>query len=100
MTTPSLMSVWPIIVSIVLVIAWIIRLESKVMYLDRESNAREERHEKEFEEIKAEHMESKTTVWAKMDDIQKTMTEILISLSKIQGNLERSHKGDQNQINY
>lgn len=59
-------AMWPILIGVMFGVIWLVRLEAKVLYLERE----------------------KKMVWIKLDAIQVTLTEVLISLGKIQGKLE------------
>jgi chromosome segregation ATPase len=57
---------WPVFFSVLMCIVWLIRLEAKVVYLERESE---------------EH-------WHKMDEVQKKLDSIAESLARLEGKLE------------
>lgn len=59
---------------IVAVVAWLIRLEAKVLYLAK-SDDKHESHRKE--------------TWDKFDQMHRTLTEILQAISKLEGRLDK-----------
>jgi hypothetical protein len=76
----NLSEMWPILLSIVFLIAWAIRLEAKVMYLEKA-------HEAEVQNKN----EADKLIWEKFDHMQATMTAILQSLARLEGKLEGTH---------
>ncbi len=68
---------WPVGVALVTMVAWFIRLESKVLYL-----------EKDHHEHKRAYSERETQMWAKIDGLQVGITTVLQALAKIEGKLE------------
>ena len=74
-----LIEAWPMITGLILLVAWFIRLESKVLWL--QTSHRDQKEEAQEKEAK---------MWAKIDGLQLTMTSILQSLAKIEGKLESS----------
>lgn len=72
---------WPIIIACVVFIVWLIRLESKVLYLEND-------HKKEVEA----KMLEQDKIWEKLNELQTTLTNILQSLARLEGKLEgREH---------
>lgn len=60
---------WPVILSAMFFMIWLIRLESKVLYLERDRN---------------EH-------WNKIDAMQTKLQEIAEALARLEGKLETKH---------
>lgn len=60
---------WPVVLSIIVFFIWLIRLEAKVLYLERDRN---------------EH-------WNKIDAMQNKLQEIAESLARLEGKLETKH---------
>lgn len=69
----NLIRLWPLVTPIVFLIVWIIRLESKIIYMAKDHEQSQVREAK---------------VWTKIDIMQSTMTSILQALAKIEGKLE------------
>lgn len=74
---------WPLIVSLVLVVAWLIRLESKVLYMEKDSL-----------KTAAENSKREEGMWKKFDEVNNKLTEALKTLSKIEGRLEGHNRSD------
>ena len=68
MTYDQIGALWPVFGGLIAFVMWLVRLEAKVMYLEKD----------------------KKVIWSKLDEIQKCMTLILTSLAKIEGKLENS----------
>lgn len=68
--------IWPILLSILFVVIWCIRLESKVLYL-----------EKDHEKTRAENIEKDKLIWAKQDALQTTLNQILQAIGELKGKL-------------
>lgn len=83
MTLEFILRAWPVFAALIGVVAWFIRLESKVLYLERDHLKQNESNEKR-----------ESTMWAKIDAIQATSTAILQSLAKIEGKLEAREKSE------
>lgn len=71
-----IIDLWPILLSIVFVIIWCIRLESKVMYL-----------EKDHEAHKSLVLEREKMTLAKLDDLQKTLNLVLQAIGELKGKI-------------
>lgn len=76
MTTTTLSEIWPVLLSIFGAIVWLIRLESKVNYL-----------EKDYERYKEAAAEKDKVMWAKLDSLQATMNTVLQTLGEIKGKI-------------
>lgn len=66
MNVETINSLWPLGAAVVGMTAWFVRLEAKVMYLEKD----------------------KKIMWNKLDDIQDSLTKILQALAKLEGKLE------------
>lgn len=73
----TLSNLWPIVLSVVGVIAWFVRLESKLLHLSDD-----------YHEHKENVKDRELAMWTKLDTIQTTMTSVLQGLAKIEGKLE------------
>ena len=71
----ELLKLWPVLVAMVVLIVWIVRLEAKVKYLDRDN---EDRKVKD------------ATVRSKIDSLSECITEILESVGRIEGRLMKN----------
>lgn len=72
---------WFPVAGLIGLIAWFVRLESKILYL-----------EKDHENQKHSNNKKDSAMWDKMNSIQSTMNDIQQSLARIEGRME--HKGD------
>lgn len=70
-------AIWPILVAFVLIIAWFIRLEAKVLNL--ESNHTLSRIEAE---------KTANNLYRKIEDVQKALQEISTSVGRLEGQLK------------
>jgi hypothetical protein len=66
-----------IVLTLVGLVAWFIRLESKVMYL-----------EKDLETEKKHNTDRNEVMWSKMDAVQGSLHTVLQGIGKIEGRLE------------
>lgn len=76
MTTTTLSEIWPVLLSTLGAIVWLIRLESKVNYL-----------EKDYEAYKVAAAEKDKVMWSKLDSLQSTMNQVLQTLGEIKGKI-------------
>lgn len=74
---------WPILVTLVVCLIWCIRLEAKVVFL-----------EKILEKKLDEDLQKNKTIEIRFDNLQTMMTTVLQSLSKLEGIIEVSFKGE------
>ncbi len=68
----TIAGVWPIFLSFLFSLVWLIRLEAKVLYLEK---------------AQYEH-------WSKLDAMQNKLQEIAESLARLEGKLESKANGD------
>lgn len=68
---------WPVLISTMVFIFWCARLESKVLYL-----------EKDREEGRQATTQRETVLWSKLDNLQSTVTELVKTVAKLEGKLE------------
>lgn len=72
---------WPIITgagtAIFILIVWCVRLEAKVLYL-----------EKDHEDQKIHASEKHDTIWTKMDGMQGTLNSALQGIGKLEGKID------------
>lgn len=69
---------WPIFASIVLIIAWFIKLEVKQLF-----------HYEEFERFRDDTKENEKKVWENIEKIREMQSEIIRTLSRIEGKLDK-----------
>lgn len=72
---------WLVLLSIIAGVAWLIRIESKVLYLEKDHGKSNEANAKREE-----------AMWKKFEEVNNKLTEALKSLSKIEGRLEHHNK--------
>jgi hypothetical protein len=72
----NISEIWPLVLSAVFVIIWLIRLEAKVLYLEKQNEHR---------------LENDKMIWDKFEAVQSTLTNILQSLARLEGKLEGRH---------
>ena len=70
-------SFWPIILSLVFVIIWLVRLEAKVLFLDRS-----------HEEFMKNNKEMEKEIREKLDEIKESVGKISESLARFEGRFE------------
>lgn len=70
-------NLWPVILSLVFVLVWLVRIEAKVMYLEKA-------HEDEVKNKQA----LDDQIWAKLDEVQKSLSRITESLARLEGRLD------------
>lgn len=70
-------NLWPVILSLVFVLVWLVRIEAKVMYLEKA-------HEDEVKNKQA----LDDQIWAKLDEVQKSLSKITESLARLEGRLD------------
>ena len=66
-----LLKLWPVFLFLLAAFAWLIRLEAKVMYLEKD------------------HDENKKAIWEKIKTIESMLLKISESLARIEGKLDR-----------
>lgn len=91
--TPSevdmLLRLWPIFVGVIMLVAWLIRLEAKSLHTEEKLNAHINNAKKELDDHKKSVKDNEGKVWDKIDTIKDQNTEILRSISRLEGKLER-----------
>ena len=77
-------NVYYVITGIIGFVAWLIRLEAKVLYLDKDFS----NHKKEAVKKDELHEQKDAKIWEKFDNVYNQLNEITKSLSRIEGKLE------------
>jgi len=72
----TISNLWPVLLSFLALVVWCIRLESKVLYL-----------EKDHEKTRVEISEKDKLIWAKHDSLQATLNQILQAIGELKGKL-------------
>lgn len=75
---------WPILLAILGFIAWLLRVEAKVVYLERYTR-----------ELSEQVTRRDTAMWQALNSMQKDIRDILQHLAKIEGKLEGSNSKNQ-----
>ena len=78
MSAETFSYIWPVIVSSLFFIVWCVRLEAKVLTLERDHIKKEAADEKKDE-----------TLWAKMDSLQTSMNQMLLLVGELKGKIEK-----------
>lgn len=71
------LAILTVLVILVGIVAWFIRLESKVQYLEKDYN----RHQEDQEE-------KHKTIWVKVDTVQTAINSLLMAIGRVEGKLE------------
>lgn len=69
-------------------IAWFIRLESKVLYLEKNHEENKSAINEEIEKHKKETADSMRIFWTKLDSLQLTLNQVLQMTSELKGKIE------------
>ena len=70
----------PVAITTVVVLGWFIRLEAKVLYQG-----------KDHEKLEAAIKDKDLAMWAKFDDLNKLILEVLKATSRLEGQQMRGH---------
>lgn len=70
-------AVWPVFAGFVLMIAWFIRLESKVLNMESNHVGLKIHQEKTTDEL-----------WSKFGEVQKTMNDVLMAIGRVEGRID------------
>lgn len=79
---------WPVVVSVFAVIIWNIRLEAKVVYLEKDYI----RHQQSLAEKDKEITEKDKALWTKFDSLQTTVMTVLQMLTRLETKIEMKQK--------
>ena len=77
----TLFKAWPMIFALICCVIWNIRLESKVLYL-----------EKDYEKHQNSIAEKDKALWIKFDSLQATVTTVLQMLTRLETKIEMKRK--------
>ena len=76
------LTLWPVILFLGASIIWFVRLESKVLYLEKDHQSQKEIQEKKD-----------TILWAKFDAIQTSTNEVREILARVEERLKQNNRG-------
>lgn len=79
---------WPVFVGYTLLVGWFIRLEASSFSQKEKTADLEKRLQKEIEEHKKDMKDHVSKMWEKIDTIKEQNTEILKTISRLEGKLE------------
>lgn len=79
--TKTIHELWPVFLGALIAFAWLIRLEAKVLYLEKDQTKSEE-----ILKVKD------ATMWAKFGTIETNMNLILQSLGRLEGKLSNRNE--------
>lgn len=83
------LKLWPIFVGVMMLVAWLIRLEANHLSYKDKSDDKFISLKKELEDHKKSVRDNESKVWEKIDTIKDQNIEILKSLSRLEGQLSR-----------
>lgn len=86
MSTEILSQLWPMLLTLIFLIIWSIRLESKVLYSEKELN----RQDHEINDIKSRMCSEHKEIDLKFDAVASALTGIRESLARIEGRLSKN----------
>lgn len=72
---------WEVITAMILSIAWLIRLESKVLYLEKDHDLHKTSTEKEIDLLRIKHEDLENKIVEKLSAIEKALARIQGQLS-------------------
>lgn len=78
-----------VIIAMLAVVAWLIRLEAKVLYSEKDIIKNQVGHDKELVKLELEHKNNIDSVWKKLEVIQTTLNQLLVSVGELKGRLEK-----------
>lgn len=80
---------WPILLSMVAFVIWLIRLEAEVKYLKKgmEALAEEALHHRDSLELRYGELDK--AIWEKFEALQASMNSIMQTLGRLEGKLEK-----------
>lgn len=76
-------------VTMIGIVAWFIRLEAKVLYSEKDIIKNEIAHNKDLVKLESEHKNNIDSVWKKLEIIQTTLNQLLVSVGELKGRLEK-----------
>jgi len=76
---------WDFVIASVLAVIWLIRLEAKVLYMEKD-NAR----------YREESLNKEEKLWEKIDNMTEKMQNILTALAKLEGYISNQHDNKNN----
>lgn len=71
------LAILTVLVILVGIVAWFIRLESKVQYLEKDYNRHQDDQDEKYK-----------TMWAKVDAVQSALNSVLQAIGRVEGKLE------------
>lgn len=74
------LAILTVLVILVGIVAWFIRLESKVQYLEKDYNRHRDDQDEKFK-----------TLWAKVDAVQSSMNTALVEIGKLSASIGINH---------
>lgn len=77
-----------IALAIIGLIVWLVRLESKADNSKEMIKALEIAYQLKIKEIEADHERERTILWAKIDEVQKSINTLLTEVGRVQGRLD------------
>jgi hypothetical protein len=90
MTHPEIeivMKLYPLFLGVIVLVAWLIRLEAKQLYTSKDFNDFKDDTKKVFDDHKKDVKETNSDVHEEFVSIRKQNNEILQSLSRLEGRL-------------
>lgn len=101
----AVISAWPIFLSAIALIAWNIRLEAKVTYLEKDFDnykitAGNEitNFKNEFTNYKVDVRDKDRELWGKIDSLRSDFQKIIQSVSRIETKLEHIEHGRNDRV--
>jgi hypothetical protein len=76
---------WDFVIGVVLVLIWLIRLEAKVLYMEKDTVKHRE-----------ESMSKEEKLWDKIDNMNEKMQTVLTALAKLEGYMSNHHENKNN----
>lgn len=88
----TIIRLWPIFVGIILLVVWLVRLESGMLH----NKDKLENHKKDLDDHKKNVKENEGKVWDKLDTIKEQNTGISNQIARLEGKLEKEFYNETN----
>lgn len=86
--------VWQLLVALIVVVFWFARLEFKAITTERDLRDFK-KHVKEDIKEHRDHIDTTDqAIWSKLDSVQSTLNQVLVSLGELKGELKGIKSGD------
>lgn len=83
-----LADLWHVLLTFVLLIAWCVRLEAKVLFLEKQLESEAARIDHAHQEFQDQQSEKTQALWTKIDAMSAMMSAMLQAVGRLEGKLD------------